>query len=67
MKHQITTGSASAGLRVEYLPRRQLLRLSGWYDHFVALEGAEWPLADFLEQLGITPADLRRVLETIGR
>ena len=43
----------SAGIRIEYIQRRKILYIRGWFDHFVGIEGGEIALVEFCKQLGI--------------
>jgi hypothetical protein len=51
-----------SGVMVAYVKSRRLVRVGGWYDSFVGIEGFEKPLAEFLTELGITDSDVRRAL-----
>lgn len=51
-----------SGVEVAYVKSRGVLRIGGWYDSFVGIEGEEISLRDFLFQLGITANDVVRAL-----
>jgi len=53
-----------SGIEVVYVKSRRLIRVSGWYDSFVGIDGFEKSLADFLTELGITESDVHRALTT---
>lgn len=59
----ITIGTERSGIKVEFIRRRQVLNLFGWYDHFVGIEGDEIPLGEFLAKLGIDLKMCRKALE----
>jgi hypothetical protein len=50
---RLTTGGRYSGVRVEYVKRRRILYLSGWYDDCAGIEGQEFSLAEFFKALGI--------------
>ena len=56
----IKLGNRSSGIEVAYVKSKRVIRLGGWYDSFVAIEGGEMPLGEFLRQLGITTKDVFR-------
>lgn len=43
----------SSGIQIEYIKSRDVLYISGYYDHFVGIEGTEISFKDFCERLGI--------------
>jgi hypothetical protein len=47
----------SEGIEIEYIKSRDVLRVHGFYNHFVGIEGSEITVKDFADQLGI---DLRK-------
>jgi len=47
----------SAGIQIAYIKSRDVLYVSGFYDHFVGIEGTEISIKDFCDRLGI---DLNR-------
>lgn len=53
-----------AGMEVTYVKSRRAISFSGWFDHFVGIEGVEMPLGQFLQELGITETDVRKELAT---
>ena len=58
----VVVGDGASGIRVSYTKSRRALELSGWFDHFVGIEGGEVGLAEFLSALGVSDRDLRAVL-----
>ena len=52
-------GYQSSGIQIEYIKGRDMLRISGFYDAIVGIEGTEITVKDFCERLGINPAKLR--------
>jgi len=61
---KISSNDDRSGIVVEYVRRRRVLGLYGWYDNFVGIEGDEIALGDFLKRLGITVDDVRKELGT---
>lgn len=51
-----------SGVEVTYIKSRKLIRVGGWYDTMVGIEGFEKPLGEFLDELGVSGTDLLRVL-----
>jgi hypothetical protein len=43
----------NSGITIEYVKSRDVFYISGWYDTFVGIEGAEMTRAEFEKQLGI--------------
>jgi hypothetical protein len=43
----------SSGIQISYIKSRDVLYISGFYDHFVGIEGTEIKFTDFCYQLGI--------------
>lgn len=52
------TGDDRAGAHIEYVKRRQVLRLEGWHGDSERLESVELPLRAFLERLDIDVQDV---------
>mgnify|MGYP001557952952 CR=1 FL=1 len=52
--NSITVGGSS-GITVTYIKTRRVIRVNGWYDSIVGIEGFELPIDEFLEKLGIKP------------
>lgn len=50
----------SSGIEVEYIKSRDTLRIWGYFDHFVGIEGTEIPFKTFCDRLGI---DLKKQRE----
>lgn len=46
-------GHKDSGIQIEYIKRRDVLNIHGWYDHFVGIEGQEISFSDFCDRLGI--------------
>lgn len=44
---------SGSGITIEYIKRRKVIRVSGWFDSFVGIPGGEMPLDEFLQVLGI--------------
>ena len=55
-------GTRNSGVDIQYNRSRREVAIGGWYDSMVGIEGRTVPLADLLRDLGVKPADLRRVL-----
>jgi len=49
---RISRDWASSGIDLVVNKRRQVLEVSGWYDTFAGIEGAEIPLGELLELFG---------------
>ena len=49
----------SSGITIEYVKSRDVLYISGWYDHFVGIESTEISFKDFCDSLGIDPLKKR--------
>lgn len=58
-------GGDNAGIDVTFTRSRQVIRLGGWYDGMVGIEGEALALADFFERVGIRPADLKRAIKDL--
>lgn len=58
----LTVGDSHSGVSIEYVKRRNVVCINGWYDHVVGIDGAEVPLKDFFNALGITLADCHKAL-----
>lgn len=43
----------SSGIGIEYIKSRDVLYISGYYDHFVGIEGTEISFKEFCDRLGI--------------
>lgn len=43
----------SSGIQIEYIKSRDVLYISGYYDHFVGIEGTEISFKEFCDRLGI--------------
>jgi len=54
----IRTGNATAGILVEYVRTRRVLRLGGWHGGGRAIEAVEVPASTLLTELGIEPDEL---------
>lgn len=52
-----------SGVVVEYTKRTKTVRVWGWYDTHVGIEGFRMPLRDFLAELGMGVADVKAALE----
>lgn len=52
-----------SGIMVSYTKSTNKIYISGWYDSFVGIEGKEWDLADFLNELGITKKIIDKTLD----
>jgi hypothetical protein len=53
----ITNDGSDSGITVTWIPSRQRLDISGWFDSFVGIEGKSMFLSDFFKELGITERD----------
>ena len=54
----ILSGDEIAGVRIEYVKSRGVLRLSGWHARDAVVDPVEIPVQALLQRLGIEPADL---------
>ena len=54
----------SSGIDVTYIKRRNVIRISGWYDTCVGIEGQEFDLQEFLDKLGVRKSAIQKVLQT---
>lgn len=54
---RVETGTREAGLAIEYVRRRRMVRLLGWL-HNETIEPVEIPLNELRQRLGIDPRDL---------
>jgi len=51
---KIDFGTPSSGIQIDFIKSRQVLYISGYYDHYVGIEGKEFTLKEFCTRLGIT-------------
>jgi len=49
-----------SGIDVTWTPSSGRLRIGGWYDGMVGIQGDSMPLAEFFKQLGITEKDTKK-------
>jgi len=59
------SGGGDSGVSIEYVKSRRVLYVGGWYDGGCDIwtgeeSGQGIPLAEFLDWLGVTDADVRR-------
>lgn len=54
----IEAGDATAGVRVEYVKTRRVVRLGGWHGGGREMRPLEVPASRFLDELGIEPEEL---------
>jgi len=59
------SGGGESGVTVTYVKSKRVVYLTGWYDGFVGVWTGDagekgLPLAEFLDRLGITDADIRK-------
>ena len=54
---RLGTGTRNAGLAIEYVRTRQVVRLLGWL-HNESIEPVEIPIRELCHRLGIEPADV---------
>lgn len=66
MPKTLEVGRDDCGIRVTFTPTPLTINLSGWYDHFVGIEGARMPLGEFLTRLGITERHVRTALKKVA-
>lgn len=57
----IEAGDATAGVRVEYVKTRRIVRLGGWHGGGREIRPVEVPASRFLDDLGIAPEELNAV------
>lgn len=50
----------TSGVGITYIKRRNVLRIGGWCDSYVGIEGQTMGVPEFCEKLGITEKDLKR-------
>ena len=50
----IQFGDDHSGIEIIYVKSRDVIEVSGWYDHFVGIEPHKISFAEFKQQLGIT-------------
>ncbi len=56
----ITSPWGSSGISVVYTKTSQQLRISGWFDSIVGIEGRTIELREFFDALGITEDTCRK-------
>ena len=56
----------NSGIKVTWTPTANRLDITGWYDHFVGIEGGSLTLGEFFQRLGITEKHCRRALREAG-
>lgn len=54
----IQSGDETAGVRVQYVKTRRMVRLGGWHDRDRNILPVEVPASRFLDELGIAPEEL---------
>ncbi len=54
----IQSGDETAGVRVQYVKTRRMVRLGGWHDGDRDIRPVEVPASRFLDELGIAPEEL---------
>ncbi|MDQ3980963.1 MAG: hypothetical protein M3314_15685, partial [Actinomycetota bacterium] len=54
----IESGDETAGVRVEYVKTRRMVRLGGWHGRDRDIPAIEVPASRFLDELGIAPEEL---------
>ncbi len=54
----IQTGDDTAGVRIEYVRTRRVVRLGGWHARDREIRPIEVPASRFLDELGIAPEEL---------
>ena len=52
--------SERAGIDIEFTRKSGIVRVGGWYDSMVGIEGEEMPLREFLDRIGISEKDCKR-------
>lgn len=50
-----------SGIEVGYIKSRRHIYISGWYDSCVGIESMDYPIAEFLAELGITVKDMDKI------
>ena len=60
--YEIPGLGASCGISINYVKTPMRVDISGWFDHFVGIEGRSYPLGDLLRLLGITLKDCEKAL-----
>jgi len=48
------------GIDITWTPSSGILRIGGWYDSFVGIEGESMTLLEFFQRLGITEKDCQK-------
>ena len=51
---KIDIGTPSSGIQIDFTKSRQVLYISGYYDHYAGIQGQELTLKEFCARLGIT-------------
>jgi hypothetical protein len=54
----IQSGDETAGVRIEYVRTRRIVRLGGWHNRDRDILAIEVPASRFLDELGIAPEEL---------
>ena len=54
----IQSGDETAGVRVEYVKTRHVVRMGGWHARDQEIEALEVPTSRFLDELGVAPEEL---------
>jgi hypothetical protein len=56
-----------SGIEVTYIPRLGILRIGGWYDSMVGLDGGEFRLHELFQLLGITEQDAKKAFAALRK
>lgn len=66
-KELILSAYDSDGIKITWTPTAQRLDFSGWYDHFVGIEGDSFKLFEFFKKLGITEKDCKKAFKQMEK
>ena len=57
----------SSGVSISWAKSRDEINVSGWYDHIVGIDcGPDVPTAKLLKDLGMKPADVRKIVKKMA-
>lgn len=59
----IDIGTDNSGISIVYYKSKRRLWITGWYDHYVGIEGASMSLGRFLRDLGIDEKAVVKALQ----
>jgi hypothetical protein len=62
-KQEIVFGGDVSGIRIGHTKSKRLLAVFGWYDTYVGIEGGQIALEQFLDTLGVSTRDLKKIIK----